>query len=316
MNNSKQHQKNINNVGTYGQWSNDFSNYNEKPFSPNNPPGPYNIPETINIDSSPADYLSLYWTNELWNLFLSETNKQARRLTVMNPDSQIAKILGKMPVTLTELKAFFGLRVSMELLLYKNRYEEYWRTKNTAICFTPGYGQVMARDRFLAIWACLHAVDEEDPNLNKADKIYKVRPVFDHLIARFKHFYVPYGNLSLDEGMVPTKNKLSIKQYIKDKPIRWGIKTYLLCDSMNGYIMNAEIYTGKATNGNIIESLGVTGNLVVRLVHELQGQNYTIFTDRFYTSVKLAEYLMNLDIQLCGTAMTNRKDFPKALIKK
>jgi hypothetical protein len=80
--------------------------------------------------------------------------------------------------------------------------------------------------------------------------------------------------------------------------------------------MNAEIYTGKATNGNIIESLGVTGNLVVRLVHELQGQNYTIFTDRFYTSVKLAEYLMNLDIQLCGTAMTNRKDFPKALIKK
>jgi hypothetical protein len=80
--------------------------------------------------------------------------------------------------------------------------------------------------------------------------------------------------------------------------------------------MNAKIYTGKATNGNIIESLGVTGNLVVRLVHELQGQNYTIFTDRIYTSVKLAEYLMNLDIQLCGTAMTNRKDFPKALIKK
>jgi hypothetical protein len=126
MNNSKQHQKNINNVGTYGQWSNDFSNYNEKPFSPNNPPGPHNIPETINIDCTPADYLSLYWTNELWNLFLSETNKQARRLTVMNPDSQIAKILGKMPVTLTELKAFFGLRVSMELLLYKNMYEEYW----------------------------------------------------------------------------------------------------------------------------------------------------------------------------------------------
>lgn len=110
--------------------------------------------------------------------------------------------------------------------------------------------------------------------------------------------------------MIPTKNKLSFKQYIKDIPICWGIKTYLLCDSENGYISNAEVYTGLQENGNAIDNLGVIGNLVVRMTDEYSGQNYSIYTDRFYTSVQLAEYLLtNKDIRLCGTAMTNRREF-------
>ena len=43
--------------------------------------------------------------------------------------------------------------------------------------------------------------------------------------------------------------------------------------------------------------------------------NYNVFTDRFYTSVQLAEYLLNHGIGFCGTAMTNRKIFPKCLKK-
>jgi hypothetical protein len=207
----------------------------------------------------------LYWDNEIWELFLLETNNRAQRVTAVKPTSHVAKILGKNPVSLPEIKAFFALRISMELLLYKNRYEEYWRTKNSSICQTPGYANVMTKDHVLAIWACLHVVNEDDPNLNKSDKIYKVRPVFNHLLAKFKHNHVPFCHLSLDEGMIPTKNKLSIKQYIKDKPIHWGIKTFLVCDSINGYITNAEIYTGKVQNENTVENLGVTGNLVVRL---------------------------------------------------
>ena len=39
--------------------------------------------------------------------------------------------------------------------------------------------------------------------------------------------------LSLDEGMIPTKNRLAIKQYIRDKPVRWGIKSFLLCEARN-----------------------------------------------------------------------------------
>lgn len=126
----------------------------------------------------------------------------------------------------------------------------------------------------------LHCVNENDPALDKNDKIYKARPVFNRLLKILKHYYVPKCETSLDEEMIPTKNKLSFRQYIKDKPKCCGIKTFLLCNSENGYILNAEVYTGR-------------------------GQNYTTFTNRFYTSVQLTEYLLNShDIRLCGTAMT------------
>ena len=121
----------------------------------------------------------------------------------------------------------------------------------------------------------------------------------------------------LDKGMIPTKKRLTFKQYIKDKPIRWGINTFLLCDSENGYIVNAEVYTGRRDDADAIDNLDVTGNLVVRVTDEYSDQNYSVYTDRFYTLVQLAEYLLtNKGICMCGTALTNRKEFPKELIRK
>lgn len=56
---------------------------------------------------------------------------------------------------------------------------------------------------------------------------------------------------------------LSIKQYCKDKPTKWGIKTFLLTNSENGYLYSAEVYTGKASDSSEREELcGANGNIV------------------------------------------------------
>ncbi|KAL5022027.1 hypothetical protein ScPMuIL_001182 [Solemya velum] len=54
----------------------------------------------------------------------------------------------------------------------------------------------------------------------------------------------------------------------------------------NGYISNAEVYTGRREDAEIIENLGVTGNLVVRMLEPFRDQYYCVFTDRFYTSIE------------------------------
>ncbi len=105
------------------------------------------------------------WTEELWDLILRETNRCAQTVTACKPKGHVAKSLGKKPLTMDDFKAFFGLRVAKEMLLYKDRYEQYWRSKDSRICATPGFPEIMSRDRFLAIWSCLHAVDEDDPTL-------------------------------------------------------------------------------------------------------------------------------------------------------
>ena len=90
----------------------------------------------------------------------------------------------------------------------------------------------------------MHLVDQTDEAVHKSDKIYKVRPMLDRMLCFFHRYYSPRQQLSLDEGMIPTNNRLAIKQYIRDKPVRWGIKSFLLCEAKTGYILDAEIYTG------------------------------------------------------------------------
>lgn len=70
----------------------------------------------------------------------------------------------------------------MEVLVHKNRYEQYWRQKDAWITRMPGFADVFTRDRFLAIWTMLHCVDEESADIDKGDKNYKVRPILDHLL--------------------------------------------------------------------------------------------------------------------------------------
>ena len=63
--------------------------------------------------------------------------------------------------------------------------------------------------------------------------------------------------------------------------------------------------------------LGVTGSLVARLCKPYADQNYCVFTDRFYSSVTLAEYMLNEQgTRMCGTAVPPRKLFPKSLVHK
>lgn len=177
--------------------------------------------------------------------------------------------------------------LSMEYGVIKRRLELYFERKSGFLFDTSGYRHVFTWDRFLEIWKFLHFIDEEDEGIDKSDKLYKVGPLTDSVVSKFRIHYIPTQDMSLDEGMIPTKNRLSIKQYMKSKPNKWGIKAFQLCESSTGYIYNVEIYTGKS-DGLFIPELGATGSIVVRLVSCIEGQNYRIFMDRFYNSPLLS----------------------------
>lgn len=292
-------------------------------YSPQNPVdtsfngqgGPQNMPDRITNDSTALDFLSLFLDDEFWANMCGQTNRRARQLKEAKPDFYYTKNFREVDVQ--EMKAFIGLRLTMESTI-KPRYADYWTSEGTNfLSETPGFRKVMERDRFLAVWTCLHLVDELDPNTDKTDKLYKVRPMLNLLLPRFRYFYAPHQHLSLDEGMIPSKNRLAIKQYVKSKPIKWGIKAYMICDSNNGYILNTEIYTGQKEN-QILE-IGVVGNVVYRLVTsaDLHNKNHVLVMDRFYNSVTLFDYLyIQLGTLAVGTVLTNRKYFPKEIASK
>ncbi|KAK0065268.1 piggyBac transposable element-derived protein 3 [Biomphalaria pfeifferi] len=49
--------------------------------------------------------------------------------------------------------------------------------------------------------------------------------------------------------MVRNKGKYAFRQYIRDKPTKWGMKLWILADSLSGYTYDFDIYLGKQDNG-------------------------------------------------------------------
>lgn len=113
--------------------------------------------------------------------------------------------------------------------------------------------------------------------------------------------------------MIPFKGRLGMKQYMKDKPIKFGIKLWVAADAVTAYCYNFEVYVGKNAEA-VNKSLGLASKVVIVLTKPIEKKGHVIYTDNFYTSPTLADFLYSRDTYLCGTIRTNRKGYPKALV--
>ena len=110
-----------------------------------------------------------------------------------------------------------------------------------------------------------------------------MRYLLDHLRHAFQSEYVPHKQVTVDESMVPFKGRLSLKQYMKDKPVKFGIKIWVLADTVTSYCYNFDVYVGK--NAEVVnENLGLASKEVIALTKIIEMKGYEIYTDNFYTS--------------------------------
>ncbi|KAL2089767.1 hypothetical protein ACEWY4_014455 [Coilia grayii] len=102
-------------------------------------------------------------------------------------------------------------------------------------------------------------------------------------------------NLSIDEQIVPFREKLSVLQYVKGKPEPWGVKVYFLCGK-SGLAYDFLIYQGATTE------LSDQSNPESRI----QNPNHKLFFDNFFTTYNVLEVLSGKNIQAAGTARVCR----------
>nr|XP_022901399.1 piggyBac transposable element-derived protein 4-like isoform X2 [Onthophagus taurus]XP_022902367.1 piggyBac transposable element-derived protein 4-like isoform X1 [Onthophagus taurus]XP_022907409.1 piggyBac transposable element-derived protein 4-like isoform X2 [Onthophagus taurus]XP_022914481.1 piggyBac transposable element-derived protein 4-like [Onthophagus taurus]XP_022921006.1 piggyBac transposable element-derived protein 4-like isoform X2 [Onthophagus taurus] len=112
--------------------------------------------------------------------------------------------------------------------------------------------------------------------------------------------------------MILFKGRLSFKQYIKTKRHRFGIKVYVLCDCETGYVLGYLVYTGKnnVKNRDNDSGLGLSGDVVVKLLEPYLNKGHSFYSDNYYTSPTLANYLFQHKTNSCGTVRINRKHMP------
>ena len=69
------------------------------------------------------------------------------------------------------------------------------------------------------------------------DKLTRVQPLIDHVRRVSQDIFQPYEKIAVDERpMVRSKHNFSdIRQFMKDKPVKFGIKLWALADTITGY---------------------------------------------------------------------------------
>ena len=127
---------------------------------------------------------------------------------------------------------------------------------------------------------------------------------------RFLH---PGQHIAIDEALILYRGRLGFKQFIRTKRARFGIKVFVLCPSASqwaGYSWNFEIHYRKDSTFNNPDPAAVsltTSELVVSfLMKDVLNEGCHVVAENWYTSLRLAEYLLVKDTTLTGVVRADR----------
>ena len=190
--------------------------------------------------------------------------------------------------------------------------KRYWSSGTFATVSVPDFSTFMPYTDFIEIRRNLRFEDYRKENeLKPTDKAWKVRSLLNIVRDMFKEINPAPGQmLSLDEAMAKyTGNKCPVVVGAPSKPIKRGIKFYVLVDYETGVVVDIKLHDGSVTKAmGENHPGGVVGKHVVDLCETLPGTGYILFIDNFYTSVGIARHLLNhrLMMRLVGTLRNNK----------
>lgn len=102
----------------------------------------------------------------------------------------------------------------------------------------------ITRDRFLLLSSKLYFNHPEKPG--NAGKTYYMDELLNCLKYTFNRARSEATYQSIDECMIKCKARTSIKQFMKEKPTKRGVKGWVRADAESGYVYDLNIYTGKS----------------------------------------------------------------------
>lgn len=243
-------------------------------------------------------------TDEILDMIVEETNAYAA--TYISNTTLTRKSRANLwhPTTRDEIKKFLAIVMCMGVVSLPNIYS-YW--SNKGIYLYKYFRQAMKRDRFQLLLKFLHFSDNLP--MSSTDRLYKLRPLVEKLLKNYQKLYTPGSSMVIDETLVPFRGMLQFKQYIPGKAHKYGCKLYKLC-TPDAYTWNLQLYVGKHPQ---ILTFGHADSISITLFEGLLGCGRTLFGDNFYSSVPLAEHLLENKTYYCGTLRKNRKHCPKVV---
>lgn len=208
-----------------------------------------------------------------------------------------------------EMRAFIGMLFVIGVQKSGRRsLEDFWDT-------TKGTGTeliylVMSKNRFRFLLRSIRFDDVRDREFRKQyDRLAPVRELFEALISKFQKYYVPGDFMTLDEQLVSFRGRCPFRQYIPNKPAKYGLKVFALTDTKVPYTYNLEIYAGAQPAGPYQVSNKVV-DIVDRMLTPLNGLGCNVTMDNWFTNIPQCYDLLQKRITVVGTLKKNKPQIP------
>ena len=149
------------------------------------------INANVNEETDTVDFLGLFLHDEFFKLLLDQTNLMAAQYIAAHPElPPHSRITKWVDVSIPEMKTFLSLYLLTGIVI-KPELQQYWSTN--PLIKTEFFNNVIPRNRFQLILEFLHSSGKSQYNANdpNRDSIYKVRPVIEYLVNKFKSVYTP-----------------------------------------------------------------------------------------------------------------------------
>lgn len=174
------------------------------------------------------------------------------------------------------------------------------------------FPRIMSRNRFNEMKRFIRFDDKETRRRRlRHDRFALMSEVWERFTKNCKRCFVPNAYLTIDEQLYPTKVRCRFLQFMPSKPDKYGIKFWVLVDSVTNYIVNTFPYLGKDDQRPQNESL--PEYVVKKLMDDFIGKGYNITMDNFFTSKSIADYLYSKKTSILGTIRSNRRELPADL---
>ncbi len=268
--------------------------------------------------SSPVEYFQMFFDDTVIDMLVNGTNQHVAEIIArkesagaLTPRSRWRKWR---PVTPQEMKAVLAVLINMGVMHCPD-LNSYWKTSWESNI--PFFHDVFPRDRFELIYWGLHIIPSTS---TPTRRINKIKPLLDHLLPAFQAKLRPGREIAIDETMVGFKGVVGFRQYCPLKPTKWGLKSFVLADSVTGYVLNIIPYTGGETKDNFLSAcdstLPMLAQIVVALSENYLDKGHHLYCDRLYSSVPLVRALQSRLTCFTGTVDRRRRELPSAVRPK
>jgi len=253
--------------------------------------GSLDLPTDISSLDTPYQFFNFLFPKSIITYITDQSNLYASQIRPNNLPNISEK----------EIEQFIGILLKMSISSLPS-IRHHW-----GVLGHPSVYNVMPVNRFEEIKRFMHFNDNTTNTPETYDRLFKVKPLLDQikniLITIPKEEY-----LAVDEQIIPTKCKTSLKQYNPKKPHKWGYKVFVL-SGVSGFSYDFDIFAGEQTNKmpDNCPTLSTSSNMVIKMAYTIPRQkNYKLFFDNWFTSLPLMVYLDKEGILPLGTARLNR----------